>query len=196
MFSFTLISSPFVFDQINRPRDPSKSPSSSELEMVVIDLSEELSAKTTSLKQVEIEKKNYFARNSSKKGTLDGWGGGRTFGIQTMAFAFITNLFAALWGVSGGFGLSSSSYKAFLILLMTNFYSSIVGILLNRVFPAVAKGFHLMAFLCAMLSVTILFSGLVPSEIKCMPWVLMTIVLLLVIGLLAHELSSLSNQSS
>ncbi|XP_050226580.1 uncharacterized protein LOC126676423 [Mercurialis annua] len=172
---------------------PGKSSSTPEVEIIV---NQDLppSAKMTPSNELVEAMQNQEENPSRimKKSIFEAWAA-KTFGM--MPFTFITNLFAALVGVNGGINLSSSTCKVFFVLLMINFYASVVGILLWHVFPRVAKGFHLMAFLCAMLSLTILFCTVVPTELKSMPWVFMTIVMLLVTGLLVYELSSLSKKS-
>ncbi|XP_021688715.2 uncharacterized protein LOC110670797 [Hevea brasiliensis] len=185
---------------VSNPWNPSKSPSSHEIEMV--DLSQESPANNIANEQEIIKRLSCGANQlealaiiPSKKSIFEEW----TNTFVMVPFTIITNLFTALWAVNGNgqFAVSRSTcHIFFFFLVMINFYASIVGILLWRVYPKVARGIHLIAFVCALLSLTLLFSALLPCELKGVPWIFMAIVLLIVVGLLVYELSLLSKKSS
>ncbi|KAF2312280.1 hypothetical protein GH714_032127 [Hevea brasiliensis] len=135
---------------VSNPWNPSKSPSSHEIEMV--DLSQESPANNITNEREIIKRLSCGANQlealaiiPSKKSIFEEW----TNTFVMVPFTIITNLFTALWAVNGNgqFAVSRSTcHIFFFFLVMINFYASIVGILLWRVYPKVARGIHLIAF--------------------------------------------------
>lgn len=185
---------------MSNPWNPSKSPCSHEVEIVSLSYESPANEARNEGEMINTQssaanKQEPLAIIPSKKSIFEEWANA----FVMMPFTIITNLFAALWAVNGNGQIAvspSACHVFFFFLVMLNFYASIVGVLLWHVSPKVARGIHLIAFVCTLLSLTLLFSAILPGQLKGLPWIFMVIVLLIVAGLLIYELSSLPNKSS
>ncbi|KAJ4707195.1 hypothetical protein OWV82_020750 [Melia azedarach] len=107
--------------------------------------------------------------------------------IAIMPFDIATTFLAASWGTQNG-NSSTACFPNHLILLMLTlgFYSSVNGKILRLFFPKAARGFYLVASLCILLAVTTFFASVLPSNLRDVPWIFLTF-LVLGFGLAIYE---------
>lgn len=109
--------------------------------------------------------------------------------LVMVPFTVAITLFGASWANEREYivpGFFPNSQTFFLITTL-NFYVSIIGIVVGHVSPTFARGFHLIAFFCALISLTMLFEALLPNELSAVPWIFLALVISILCGLVIYD---------
>ncbi|KAJ4707194.1 hypothetical protein OWV82_020749 [Melia azedarach] len=113
--------------------------------------------------------------------------------IAILPLDITTAFLAASSGTQSSNGFTACFPDHLLLLMLTlGFYLSVNGKTLRLFFPKVAKGFYLVASLCILPALTITFASLLPSNLRDVPRICLTFVLLIVFGLAVYEECSLN----
>lgn len=125
--------------------------------------------------------------NSGKKVKIfDAWG-------QLLVMVPVgigTTLFGAILGNKQGYFSTPAFFpnsQVFMSITTLNFYVSVAGIVISWVSPDCARGFHFIAFLCALISLTMLFQALLPDGLAALPWICLALVLSILCGLAIYH---------
>ncbi|XP_038724416.1 uncharacterized protein LOC120015959 [Tripterygium wilfordii] len=109
--------------------------------------------------------------------------------LVTMLFTITITMAGSVWAYDGkgDLKLNSFPFHSFFFIVMLSFYVSLIGIIISNRFPSVARGLYVVAFLCIILSLTLLFGAILPDVMDVVPWIFLAVLTVLVISLVLYE---------
>ncbi|PKI75572.1 hypothetical protein CRG98_003973 [Punica granatum] len=104
-------------------------------------------------------------------------------------FTIAITIMGALWSATNNKDLFDPTSSIFIILILVvvfNFYISVVAILLSYLLPDLYHAFLAAAFISTLISLTILFCAILPRPFHGIPWTFLAFILLTCLILAVH----------
>lgn len=110
--------------------------------------------------------------------------------LVAVPFTIAITVMGASWSAQGInkdiFNPTSYVFALFILVVLLNFYMSVFAIILSYFLPDLYRVFLVAAFFCALVSLTILFSALLPGKLYVIPWTVLSFILLTCLFLVVH----------